>query len=1003
MMDESNPTPSRRKSHLRDESFSSVSTLASNINIEKKTNDDPIAVGSSRTPDSETFMMKQKSSSPGCQGIASPSKIETNLSTSLGTPRTTMQSHAHSPKQQQKKQTIGTATVGSKAEVARRSSTQSSAHSLTLSEGSIDEIDRLDRSDRSMTLISRKLQSFSTSCRNVKLNNANTHDQNISMASVKYVALAPESTAKVLSCLQDKPKVPLMKDPSNCNLFCSFYAEFDNVVGPKVSYQAPKYFMDHDIAITTAEIEQLLAQSFKTITSSQLTTCQGGTKGKNRNQDSEKVGNDSQSRGVVTNEDIPPSKSSSSGPNDNTQTKRSDEAEAPTVPHNSQSIFDSTCEYIITGKELSGQIISLSTHNMHIIARPTVIEDERYERNSLLFSVGFVIRRKADPTPYRPMLSRFASTLRSMEIESRFLSSSSTKHRIEQFLNVIVPSLNSKSAKCHLLLDEANALHIQYFPPPKVYAPIVPEYAVPVLLRPEYMLQSLDWDLTINWIVPHINGIKHAKLIAESSKVDEAMVLSCLRVLRHHNVLACVDIFRYSNVYESTVRAQKMLAGDMPGLLNQAFQFVAKHSYNQQSSPTNISVAPEGTSMGSLGPSTCSPRYSKVGNHGGGNDKPSSTVTLLAPLGAPASYPPVKPTLLDPMGSMDPGDANASSYTSGRPIYMVKTSSPPTAKGGTTAEPIHPLESLQSTTPISFSLHAQHTRAYDQKEPTSMMTALAILYASCQRNMTLSDVLTNRVQENDSDSVGDVPASINRQSKAKKTKNRRSKLRSASLASSGTSTCSDALGGIDWKEVFNYFDHRRFATFGIIHGLIRRVHEYPIVVRTESKEERTAPTEERTAAEYKPMGRKLQINAHDDSPYQFTSLRRHKSMGAVLSSGSQCRTPPLQSLLYPQNFSPSLTFDSQEESLKESFVPIKNHDGLGKGISSTHSLSSVVTAKSSHATGTLAKKIASAMDGSHCDDELCCMFQKSMEEMKKLVRNYTGNEIISVYSSPEEK
>jgi hypothetical protein len=31
------------------------------------------------------------------------------------------------------------------------------------------------------------------------------------------------------------------------------------------------------------------------------------------------------------------------------------------------------------------------------------------------------------------------------------------------------------------------------------------------------------------------------------------------------------------------------------------------------------------------------------------------------------------------------------------------------------------------------------------------------------------------------------------------------------------------------------------------------------------------------------------------------------------------------------------------------------------------------------------------------------MFQKSMKEMKKLVKKYTGNEIISVYSSPEEK
>jgi hypothetical protein len=807
-----------------------------------------------------------------------------------------------------------------------------------------------------------------------------------------------------------------MKDPSTCNLFCAFYAEFDNVVGPKVSYQAPKYFMDHDIAITTAEIERLLAQSFKTVASPQSTIHQGETEGRGSNQQNDKIRNDSQ-RDIMENKDgIEPK---SNLPNDNLQTKRPNKAEAPTVPQNSQSIFDSTCEYIITGKELSGQIISLSTHNMHIIARPTVIEDERYERNSLLFSVGFVIRRNADPTPYRPLLSRFASALRSMEIESRFLSSSSTKPRIQQFLNVIVPSLNSKSAKCHLLLDEANALHIQYFPPPKVHSPLVPEYAVPVLLRPEFMLQSLDWDLTINWIVPYIDGIRHAKLIAESSKVDEAMVLSCLRVLRHHNVLACVDIFRYSNIYESTVRAQKMLAGDMPGLLNQAFQFIVKHGHNQQSSPTNVSIAPEGTSMGSLGHAISSPRYSKAFRHGvKGKSKSKGSATLLAPLTAPASYPPVQPTLLDPMTSVDSGNVNSASYTSGRGMYMVKTNSPPPPVGSgsgsnkfsngfeTIIEQVLPPESLLSNnTPLSFSFPAQDLPSYDRKKTSSMMKALAILYASCQRDLTLGDVLTNRIQENDSDSViEDVHVPRKGQSEAVKKRNRRSKRRSESLASSGTSTCSDAVGPIDWKEVFNYFDHRRFVTFGIVHGLIRRVHEYPIVIKSEFKEERNA-TEERTATEFnKPIERVHQIEIHDISQ-PFTSLRRHKSMVADYSSGSKRHTPPFQPLAYPQNFPPSLTLDSDETVGKETFVPVKNHDGMmskGSGMS-THSFSSLVTAKSSHATGSFAKKIASAMDGSHCDDELCCMFQKSMKEMKKLVKKYTGNEIISVYSSPEEK
>ena len=81
------------------------------------------------------------------------------------------------------------------------------------------------------------------------------------------------------------------------------------------------------------------------------------------------------------------------------------------------TIFDSLSEYIITGgsgqdEALTGNIIHISTHHMHVLTRPTSISDEKYERNSLLFCVGFVLRREKDPRPFRPILSKLALTLR---------------------------------------------------------------------------------------------------------------------------------------------------------------------------------------------------------------------------------------------------------------------------------------------------------------------------------------------------------------------------------------------------------------------------------------------------------------------------------------------------------------------------------------------------------------------------------------------------------------
>ncbi|EED94763.1 hypothetical protein THAPSDRAFT_261392, partial [Thalassiosira pseudonana CCMP1335] len=225
------------------------------------------------------------------------------------------------------------------------------------------------------------------------------------------------------------------------------------------------------------------------------------------------------------------------------------------------SIFAATSEYIITGNELANQTITVSTHGMHILSRPMIISDtKRYERNSLLFAVGFVLRRNVDPRPYWPVLSNLSSTFRSMEVESEFLSHSRTRSQIQIVLEDVLVSLNSKQKDCHLLLDDANLLNLQLFRPPPPPTPPVPDYAVPILLRPEWQLQMYDWDLTINWIVPHIDGCKYVKQIAQSSEVDMDMIRACLRVLKHHGVLAHVDIFRYSNVYECTPLALELFS-----------------------------------------------------------------------------------------------------------------------------------------------------------------------------------------------------------------------------------------------------------------------------------------------------------------------------------------------------------------------------------------------------------------------------------------------------------
>lgn len=323
------------------------------------------------------------------------------------------------------------------------------------------------------------------------------------------------------------PWLPPPLSPEQCPTFCCFYAEFDNIVGPQIVHQSPPNFMDQNMEISFESIHSLLQKTF--------------------NNDGE----------------------------ENKTTKQTD---------NEESIFDSTCDYIITGNELAGKMINLSTHNLHILARPTVISHERYERNSLFFCVGFVLRRTEDPRPFRPVLSKWADSLMRVEVEDHFLTHH--KSQLQVLLRALLIRLNS--GECNLLLHKNDsALHLKLFRPPKETATPVADHDVPVLLRQDWQVQMFDWDLAINWVVNNIDGISHAKALSIKSEVDPEMVRACLRVLKHHNVVAIVDMFFYSNRYEATGKPLDR------SLLQEAIDYVCKRKGGMDDSERSVLVGME--------------------------------------------------------------------------------------------------------------------------------------------------------------------------------------------------------------------------------------------------------------------------------------------------------------------------------------------------------------------------------------------------------------------------
>jgi len=321
---------------------------------------------------------------------------------------------------------------------------------------------------------------------------------------------------------------PSPQAPSRCPLFSCFYAEFDDKVGPKVSFQSPPNFLSQNIHVSVTQIEATLQETLDAL---------------QENPPAMPIE-------CHPDETLTPDVSSSSLPGDDSHLSSLLTIQQGLLDDTEHSsIFDSCSQYIITGRHLSGKIVNLSTHNLHVLTRPTVLTSERYRRNTLTFCVGFVLRRTSDPRPFRPILTRLANVWTAMETESQFLSNNHNRtQQMQATLEWILAGLNSLSMEVHLALDPSNQLHLKLFGPPTRPAPPVPDFAIPIFLP---VTTTVEWDLAINWVSLYIDGKTTAAQIARKADVDLAMVRACLRVLRHHQVLAVHDLFSFHNRYES--------------------------------------------------------------------------------------------------------------------------------------------------------------------------------------------------------------------------------------------------------------------------------------------------------------------------------------------------------------------------------------------------------------------------------------------------------------------
>lgn len=244
--------------------------------------------------------------------------------------------------------------------------------------------------------------------------------------------------------------------------------------------------------------------------------------------------------------------------------------------------FDSCSAYLIPKPKYCGTIVSFLKNNQRIIGFPVLLEDQKYPRNTALWNVAFVLPI-LDPIPFYPIVRKIATTFKYLELESQFVTKTESRKQLHTVLMQILVDLNT-FRESRVQINNENYLDLKIFPilkkPKKINF-----WDVPVLEIDVTKLCVEQWDLTIQRILPFINGVNPIQIISEKAMVDFDLVMSAIEHLMYYSAVQIIDFFQMTNIYVCTNNISKLAVDET--LQQTCIHYVTKPG-SVESTPTRL-------------------------------------------------------------------------------------------------------------------------------------------------------------------------------------------------------------------------------------------------------------------------------------------------------------------------------------------------------------------------------------------------------------------------------
>jgi len=244
--------------------------------------------------------------------------------------------------------------------------------------------------------------------------------------------------------------------------------------------------------------------------------------------------------------------------------------------------FPHISAYVIPPHEISNRDLSICVQGYRVLGWPVSIEGEGYERNRFVANVCFVVREQEEEAVvrcWRGVVAKMARFMRGLEVEGRGgvlrREEGEVDGRLERrrdghgngqeldesgglvgwILGEVYEQLNAY-AECCVRVSETQVLNLRLErtlgersrPRPKK----IRAWDVPLLIRELPDPERWTWDLVLEKVRPHIDGVNHVKRIARLADVDLKLAKKAVWELVLHERVMTLDIFHFQAVYALT-------------------------------------------------------------------------------------------------------------------------------------------------------------------------------------------------------------------------------------------------------------------------------------------------------------------------------------------------------------------------------------------------------------------------------------------------------------------